>query len=115
MAYFANGTEGEILDRQCADCIHEDLSALCPVYHIMMTYNYDQLDKGQEKLRACLNILIQDEGGLCAMKPLIDKMRKGEDKKIPESEYRCQCGGLKSPHFTTCLLCQDTEYINGNN
>ena len=76
MAYFANGTEGEILDVQCIDCIHADLDALCPIAHVSMEFNYDQLDEGQEKLRHCLNVLIKDVDGQCAMKPLIDKYYK---------------------------------------
>lgn len=73
MAYFSNGTEGMILDEQCAVCIHEDQDAGCPIALVQMLYNYDQI--GNDDLQAAMNILI-NEKGRCQMKPLIDKLRK---------------------------------------
>lgn len=68
MAYFANGTEGQILDDQCDRCIHGMLdSALCPVALVQMTYNYKQLDDGNEDLRTAMQTLINKKGE-CQMK-----------------------------------------------
>ena len=75
MAYFSNGTEGMILDIQCSNCIYkndEDHNLLCPIHHAHMEFNYDQLDKGLEKLKACLNILVNDEGE-CQMRKIMIK------------------------------------------
>lgn len=70
MAYFSNGSEGCALDAQCSDCrIPND--APCPILWVQMTYNYDQLDKGNEKLREAMNCLV-NERGECQMKPIID-------------------------------------------
>lgn len=70
MAYFSNGSEGEILDSQCAECLHADPDVGCPIFLIQMNFNYDQLSKGQEKLKEAMEILI-DKNGICQMKPLI--------------------------------------------
>lgn len=67
MAYFANGTEGDILTNQCHTCLHGmNDDVLCPVVSVQMTYNYDQLNDGNEDLRAAMNMLI-DEQGNCRM------------------------------------------------
>ena len=75
MAYFPNGTAGEHLDKQCADCIHEDPEAGCPLALVQMEFNYSQHNKGQAKLRECLTLLINDHGD-CQMKKQIDKYYK---------------------------------------
>jgi hypothetical protein len=77
MAYFANGSEGCQLDIQCGECRLPDDSP-CPILFVQMTYNYDQVRYGQEKLRDAMDILISD-GGECQMKPLIDGL---PDKRI---------------------------------
>ncbi len=68
MAYFSNGSEGEVLDDQCADCPIGEM--MCPVLHVQMFYNYDQVASGQEKLRRALSLLVNDQG-ICQMRPLI--------------------------------------------
>ena len=51
MAYFSNGTEGEVLDRLCLDCIHgwdgenERQGKPCIVLMLQMQWNYSQLDR----------------------------------------------------------------------
>jgi hypothetical protein len=62
MAYFPNGTAGEILDNQCCDCLHEDEWLWCPVYAVQFLFNYDQVGKGQEKLRQAINMLVSEDG-----------------------------------------------------
>lgn len=71
MAYFANGSEGEILDDQCAECKLSN-DADCPVLWVQLTYNYKQLDKGSEILREAMNCLIADKG-ICQMKKCMDE------------------------------------------
>ena len=73
MAYFSNGTEGIVLDNQCAVCPvgrHPDLP--CPVLLVQLAYNYQQVDKGQEKLREAIDCLV-DEQGTCLMKKALEK------------------------------------------
>jgi formate hydrogenlyase subunit 6/NADH:ubiquinone oxidoreductase subunit I len=62
MAYFPNGSSGEVLDLQCSRCPLGE--GPCPVMGIQMIYNYDQLDAGQEKLRQAMEMLV-DEKGIC--------------------------------------------------
>lgn len=62
MAYFPNGSAGEVLDNQCCDCLHENEWTWCPVYAVQNLFNYDQVDKGQERLRKALSMLISDNG-----------------------------------------------------
>ena len=77
MAYFANGSEGEYLDAQCGRC--PLVEKVCPIYAVQFAYNYAQLDKGNEKLREAMEILI-DKDGNCQMFPLIrvDQRPKNE-------------------------------------
>lgn len=85
MAYFANGTEGMILDEQCCNCFYimdtDKEPKSCPVHFVHLTYNSDQLKKGNEQLRAALNLLV-NQNGECQVKKLVDEMRlyKPEDK-----------------------------------
>jgi len=68
MAYFPNGTAGEVLDEQCHQCLHAmNDGVLCPVYYVQMEYNYKQCDDGQECLRAAMNLLV-NEAGECQMR-----------------------------------------------
>jgi hypothetical protein len=68
MAYFSNGSEGEYLSNQCAACPLGEKP--CPVLHVQLGFNYDQVAKGQEKLRAAMNLLV-DSGGKCQLRPLV--------------------------------------------
>lgn len=86
MGYFPNGTEGMIYDEEmCSRCVHQKPDdGGCAVWLLHMIYNYDQLDKGQEKLKTALDILIPvGEDGLsnekCTMfhdKNTYDRRRK---------------------------------------
>jgi hypothetical protein len=69
MAYFSNGTEGEILDSQCLEC--KLLKEPCPIILVHLEYNYDQC--GNELARKIMNELV-GEDGICKLKPLIDKL-----------------------------------------
>jgi len=72
MAYFPNGSAGEILDNQCSECPIAD-DAPCPVLYVQMTYNYSQLDdEGEETLLSkAMNCLV-NENGICQMKPILE-------------------------------------------
>lgn len=73
MAYFSNGSEGEILDNQCDEC-HLSYEAPCPVLLVQQLFNYRQLDENGEEtmVSEAMNNLI-DEEGICKMKPVIDE------------------------------------------
>lgn len=58
MAYFSNGSDGDFLARQCADCPLGD--GPCPVFLVQMQYNYEQCDN--PKLKEAMNILISEDG-----------------------------------------------------
>ena len=75
MAYFPNGTSGEVLDEQCTECYIPD-DAPCPVLNIQGQYNYKQLNKGNKDLENAMNLLI-DEKGNCLMKIQIDAINGG--------------------------------------
>ncbi len=81
MAYFANGSEGMILDNQCVDCLHANSNAACPINFVHITYNYDQCSDGQEKLRDCLSKLVNDSG-ICQMRKLLAEMIPNYDNWV---------------------------------
>ena len=71
MAYFSNGSEGEILHNQCAECPIPD-DAACPILWVQLNYNYQQLDKdGKETLTSEVMNCLVDRKGICKMKPLV--------------------------------------------
>ena len=72
MAYFSNSSDGDILDMQCDECIHEDSEAGCPIALVQMSFNYDQLNNGNKDLKRAMDMLIKSTG-ICQMKRLIDK------------------------------------------
>ncbi|WP_299084951.1 hypothetical protein [uncultured Paraglaciecola sp.] len=80
MAYFSNSSEGGVLDQQCMDCPIAD-DAPCPILLVQATYNYRQLDDGNEKLREAMNCLIDDKGN-CQMKPILDEQFGGDTKTL---------------------------------
>jgi len=64
MAYFANGSEGEVLENQCGHCLlfkHDDEHGTgCPIYQIQQIFNYDQLSV--PKLEEAMSMLIDNDG-----------------------------------------------------
>lgn len=88
MAYFPNGTSGQVLDDQCDECIHGlSNDVMCPVYLAQIHFNYDQCRPREKKLRTALNMLI-DEKGNCQVKAAFEKVRyvKTVDDDISELE-----------------------------
>lgn len=74
MAYFPNSSAGETLDRQCSDCPIGE--GPCPVLLIQMTYNYDQLNKGNEQLREAMRILVSDDGTCQVRKQILENVTR---------------------------------------
>ena len=67
MAYFSNGSAGmDFQSKYCAKCSNAEEDGMCVIWDIHMFYNYDQLSKGQEKLKSTLNMLINDETNVCS-------------------------------------------------
>ena len=62
MAYFPNGTSGEVFDEQCSRCRYGEQS--CPIWYIQVTYNYDACNN--EVATKILDELVKDDG-TCAM------------------------------------------------
>lgn len=58
MAYFANGSEGECFDDQCARCKYGELP--CPIAAVQMVYNYDAV--GNKTATEILEALVRDDG-----------------------------------------------------
>ena len=81
MAYFSNGSEGEILNEQCCDCLVAE-DAPCPILLVQMTYNYDQLKDDNKQLREAMTMLV-DDSGQCKMKPIIDNHLVEDKKTLP--------------------------------
>ena len=96
MAYFPNGTAGEILDEQCHNCLHGTSDGiLCPVAHVQVEYNYDQLEPWNKPLRAAMNLLINEQG-ICQMKAAIEKAGvkldlSGKDQLDLLDPAECSC------------------------
>jgi len=77
MAYLANGTEGELFERDnCSDCVHwGDDDKGCPVFLLHLLWNYDQLGEDHASVikRQALNCLAPRSGSpnvvdSCAMR-----------------------------------------------
>jgi len=62
MAYFANGTEGAVFDRQCGICKYGQEP--CPIASVQLFYNYDAVNN--EVATNILDALVSDNGE-CSM------------------------------------------------
>ena len=62
MAYFPNGTSGEVFAEQCGRCRYGEEA--CPVYLVQYDFNYDACNN--KTARAILDALVKDDG-TCAM------------------------------------------------
>lgn len=62
-----------ILEEQCCKC-HLG-NTYCPVLAVQLEYNYEQCNKGNEKLAEAMNLLI-NEDGICAMKMALETTSK---------------------------------------
>lgn len=62
MAYFANGTEGEVFDEQCIRCKYGD--RCCPIAAVQSMYNYDAVNN-LVATEILSNLILDD--GTCIM------------------------------------------------
>ena len=84
MAYFANGSEGMVLDEQCEQC-HIDVDMPCPILLLYLEYNYKQVNNPD--LRKAMDILVNEQG-ICQMRLLLDaKMRRVKDDPRQQSLF----------------------------
>lgn len=60
MAYFSNGSEGMVLDDQCAKC--KVGQKPCPIALVQVVYNYDQLNDESGTATKILDTLIRPDG-----------------------------------------------------
>jgi len=74
MAYFPNGSAGEVLDRQCAECPLGN--GPCPVLGIQMIFNYDQLSEGNKQLREAMTMLVDDKGECQVRKQILENVTR---------------------------------------
>lgn len=78
MAYFSNGSDGQILDSQCEDCplgygwngVNAEAHQ-CPTMLVQLMHNYDQLTV--PPLRTAMRILVDDDG-ICQTRKLLAKI-----------------------------------------
>ena len=68
MAYFSNGSEGEVFDRQCDRCKYGD--DCCPIAWVQVDYNYDACNN--KVATEILNSLVKQDG-TCAMREMFKK------------------------------------------
>ncbi len=62
MAYFSNGSEGEVFDEQCSRCKYGDKP--CPIALVQTLYNYDACNN--KVATNILDSLVKDDG-TCTM------------------------------------------------
>ncbi len=62
MAYFSNGSEGKVFDKQCTKCKYGDKP--CPIALVQNLYNYDAVNN--EVASNILNELVRQDG-TCTM------------------------------------------------
>lgn len=81
MAYFSNGTSGEVLEAQCDKCKLKE--GPCPIYFVQVAYNYDALNN-----KVATNILdgLIKNNGTCAM---YNAYKAILQKAIQEQEALC--------------------------
>lgn len=58
MAYFPNGSAGQLFDEQCARCRYG--VAECPIYRVQYNHNYSACNVPEA--RSILDQLVQDDG-----------------------------------------------------
>jgi len=73
MAYFSNGTDGEVFDNECQGCKYgysEDGNVNCPIQYVQLVYNYDACNN--KIATKILNDLVKNDG-TCEMKKAFSK------------------------------------------
>lgn len=105
MAYFSNGTEGEVFDDQCSKCKFGE--GTCPIAFVQQHFNYDACNN--QVATDILNCLVNNDG-TCMMYRTFEK-----DFSIEEKESR----GVKfieptdCVHYEVCRFSEDCGCYDG--
>ena len=69
MAYFANGTSGQMFEEQwCERCVHYGTATKgCPVFGAHLLYSYELCNQKQHPGKIILDMLIPNDCNSCAM------------------------------------------------
>ena len=78
MAYFPNGTAGEVFDEQCARCRYGNNP--CPIWFVQHEYNYEACNN--EVATKILDGLVKDNG-TCSMFELDKDWFEQKNEKLP--------------------------------
>jgi len=78
MAYFSNGREGEVFNRQCSLCRYR--YEACPIALVQFMYNYDACNNATAQ--GILNMLVSNDGTCAMFKEFKDDFSK-EEKNVP--------------------------------
>ena len=79
MAYYANGSEGEILDEQCAECRFG--REACPISLVQGSYN--SYAGSDQIIAEILNILVRDGEGCQMFKTFQKYLKVVKQEKSP--------------------------------
>jgi hypothetical protein len=69
MAYFPNGSAGEVLDNQCADFPLGEKT--CPVALAQALFNYSQFTNGKPNTVAEVLEVLVNKDSICQLRPLL--------------------------------------------
>ena len=76
MAYYSNGTEGDIFD--CANCKLKDYP--CPIFYVQITYNYDAVNN--ETATGILNELVPQGKRNCSFYEIAKDILFKDDNQL---------------------------------
>jgi hypothetical protein len=82
MAYFPNGSAGEVFDEQCGRCRYGE--GPCPIWWVQHQHNYSACNN--REARKIIDYLVHNDG-TCAMFE-IDPTWFGSDQAVPEEALR---------------------------
>jgi hypothetical protein len=77
MAYFANGSEGEVFEQQCENCRYGQKP--CPIANVQILYNYDAANN--EVATEILNSLVSQDGKCSMLNTFYNDFAIPEDEK----------------------------------
>ena len=116
MAYFANGSEGECFNSQCALCRYG--TETCPIMMVQLNFNYDACNN--EVARSILNDLVKDNG-TCEMYKMFEKnvgsihkpFNTNKDYDWGNKTY-AKCKASMFPNYMFYTFPQSSEELNCN-
>ena len=92
MAYFPNGSAGEVFDEQCGRCKFGE--GPCPIWHVQHEFNYSACNI--PIARGILDALVKDDG-TCAMYALDPKTFSNEAPQVDLLDYLAEQRRLFPP------------------